>query len=234
MKNYIKILAIASLTVSAAACKESTEKKKNDLIKKYNKVLSVKDYQTAIIYLQEYLFIDSTKVEYKDSLARYFTLFENYGAAEIMAQQVVKEQPLNEDMQMLLANIDLQRGDELSGMSRIDKLFEATKDYKFIFKKGLVYAQAGQANKTFENIDKLMAVPDNEIKTIKVNMVSNPAAEQDVKIKAAALLLKAYAYLGGQQPDRKAAYPLLEEALSLQNNFEMAQALAQQAFPQGK
>lgn len=234
MKKSLHTLLIAlTLIVSISSCKESTDKRKNDLLKKYQKMREVNDITSACFYLQEYIFIDSTKIEYYDSLARHFVMLDNVLAAESMAQKVVEKQPLNEDMQILLAQIDFQRGDLLTGMSRFDKLFDATKNYKFIFNKGLVYAQTGQANKTLEVVDQLLAVPDNEIKTITVKKVSDPNADQEVKIKAAAFFLKAYAYLGGQNPDRKAAYPFLEQSIALQGDFEMAQAIAQEAYPQG-
>ena len=56
--------------------------------------------------------------------------------------------------------------------------------------KGLIYAQGQQANKTLEIVEELLAVPDNELKTIQVKKISNPAEEQAIKIKAAALFLK--------------------------------------------
>ena len=234
MKKSINTLVIAMcLVITFSACKESTDKRKNDLLKKYQKMRDVNDLTSACFYLQEYLFMDTTKIEYYDSLARHFVMLDNVLAAEAMAKRVVETQPLNEDMQTLLAQVDFQKGDMLTGMSRFDKLFEATKNYKFIFNKGLVYAQTGQANKTLEVVDQLLAVPDNEVKTITVKKVSDPSANQDVKIKSAALFLKAYAYLGGQNPDRKAAYPFLEQSILLQRDFEMAQAIAQEAYPQG-
>lgn len=235
MKNVLRaLLLVISAGLILISCQPSIEKQKTDLLRKYDRMIELKDYGTAAVFLQEYLFLDSTNVAYMDSLARHFVVLDRVYAAEAMAKKVVEKQPFNEDMQTLLAQIDFQKGDLLTGMARFDKLFEKTKNYKFIFNKGQVYVQAQQVNKTLEIVDQLLAAPDADLKTIDVKMVSNPNGEQQVKIKAAALFLKAYAYLAGPNPDSKKAYTILQECLALQNNFEMAQALAQQAFPQGK
>jgi len=234
MKKIFGFLLVVVVMLSFSSCKESVDKKKNDLLKKYELVKEMGDYYTAAYYLQEYLFLDSSNVDLKDSLTRIFVALENVQSAEYMAKQVVEKQPLNEDMQSLLAQIDIQKGDVLTGMSRFDKLFEETKDYKYIFSKGLIYAQGQQANKTLEVVEELMAVPDNELKTIKVKKISNPNEDQAIKIKAAALFLKAYAYLGGEKPDTRKAFDLFEETFKIQNDFELARALAQQAFPPAK
>jgi hypothetical protein len=235
MRSVIKTTTILVLgLVFIVACNPSVDKQKTDLLMKYDKMVEMKDFGSAAFYLQEYLFLDSTNVEYMDSLARHFVVLDRVYAAEAMAKKVVEKQPFNEDMQTLLAQIDFQKGDLLTGMARFDKLFEKTKNYKFIFNKGQIYVQAQQVNKTMEIVEQLMSVPDADLKTIDVKLVSNPNSEQKVKIKAAALFLKAYAYLAGANPDTKKAYSVLQECLALQNNFEMAQALAQQAFPQSK
>jgi hypothetical protein len=231
MKKVTGFFLVVAVILSFSACKESVDKQKNDLLKKYKHVIGMQDYTSAAFYLQEYLYLDTANVVYKDSLTRIFVALENVAAAEYMAKQVVEKQPLNEDMQSLLAQIDIQRGDVLTGMARFDKLFAETKDYKYIFSKGLIYAQGQQANKTLEIVEELLAVPDNELKTIQVKKISNPAEEQAIKIKAAALFLKAYAYLGGQNPDSRKAFDLFEETFEVQNDFELARALAQQAFP---
>lgn len=235
MKNVLKtIYTLIICAVLMTACQPSADKQKTDLLRKYDKMIELKDYDNAAFYLQEYLFLDSTKVEYMDSLARHFVVLDRVYAAESMAKKVVEKQPFNEDMQTLLAQIDFQKGDLLTGMARFDKMFEKTKNYKFIFNKGQIYVQAQQVNKTLEIVDQLLAVPDADLKTIDVKMVSNPNAEQKVKIKAAALFLKAYAYLAGKSPDTKKAYGIMQECMAIQSDFEMAQALIQQAFPQSK
>ena len=235
MKKALNAFIYASLiVVTMSSCKPSADQQKIDLIRKYDRMIKLKDYGNATLYLQEYLMLDSTKVEYMDSLARHFVVLDNVFAAEEMAKRVIEKDPFNEDMQTLLAQVDFQKGDLLTGMARFDKLFEKTKDYKFIFKKGYIYAQAQQVNKTLEIVEQLLAAPDGDLKTIDIQLVSNPGSEQKVKIKAAALFLKAYAYLAGQNPDTKKAYGIMQECLALQNDFEMARALVQQAFTQGK
>ncbi len=57
MKNRILLTLIALVSgVFFISCGESEDKKKNDLIKKYHKMIEVNDYASACFYLQEYLF----------------------------------------------------------------------------------------------------------------------------------------------------------------------------------
>ena len=233
MKKWLGIALIASI-VSFSACQESVDKKKNDIIKKYKHVLSINDLNSACFYLQEYLFLDSSNVAYKDSLAQYYLRLNNSAAAAEMAKQVIEVDPLNEKMNEILIISDLGNRDVLTAMARFDKMYEKTKDKKFLFKKGFTYVDIGQPGKGLEIAEEFLKMPDNALKTVKVSLISDPNKQQDVKIKAAALALKAYAYMKGtQNPLSKETYALINEALSIQNNFELAQALAQE-FPQVK
>ena len=72
MKKVTGFFLVVAVILSFSACKESVDKQKNDLLKKYKHVIGMQDYTSAAFYLQEYLYLDTANVVYKDSLTRIF------------------------------------------------------------------------------------------------------------------------------------------------------------------
>jgi len=76
-KNKIVLLCTVAVAVFAVAC-QSKDKTKADLIKKYEKMIDLNDYQSACFYLQEYLFLDSNNIGYMDSLSRHYIALNTF------------------------------------------------------------------------------------------------------------------------------------------------------------
>jgi len=219
------------ITIFIASC-SSNEVKKIDLIKKYEKMLANNDLQTAVFYLQEYLFLDSTNISYSDSLARHYEDLNNALAAEKYARKVVITQPLNEHMQEIIAVVAMQKGQETEAINIYEKLFETTKDFTHLYNLGIIYSELGKSENALQIADRLMQEPDSEIKTIRAPMLS-AKTKQSVSLEAAALLLKSVVQLRPPANNRAKSYEYLKECLTLQPDFEVAQNLANQYFGNG-
>jgi|GEM_PF-2932626 len=231
-KNKIVLLCTVAVAVFAVAC-QSKDKTKADLIKKYEKMIDLNDYQSACFYLQEYLFLDSNNIGYMDSLSRHYIALNNLLAAEAMAKKVVAKQPNNEDMQGVLATVAMQRGDVPTALGIYEKLYSNTKDYKYLYAQGITYVEGGANERGLAIAEELLAVPDADIKTLEVNKLSSDGKQQ-IKLKAAALLIKGAVQLQTENPNTAKAYEYLKECLAIQPDFEVAQNLVNQVFKGGK
>jgi len=229
MKNTKIILCCAIVVAVFATACQSVDRTKADLIKKYEKMITLNDYQSACFYLQEYLFLDSNNLGYMDSLARHYIALNNLLAAEEMAKKVVAKQPNNEDMQGVLATVAMQRGDVPTALGIYEKLYSNTKDYKYLYAQGITYVEGGANDRGLAIAEELLAVPDSDIKTLEVNRLSS-AGKQQIKLKAAALLIMGAVQLQTEKPNTAKAYEYLKACLELQPDFEVAQNLVNQVF----
>ena len=148
-----------------------------------------------------------------------------------MAKKVVASEPLNEDMQSIIATLAMQKGDLPAAVGIYEKLYNDTKDIKYLYAQGITYVEGGMSEKGLAIAEQLLAFPDNEIKTIPINLLSMQG-KQPVRIKAAALLIKAAIQLQPPANNKAKAYEYLKECIAIQPDFEVAQNLANQYFKQ--
>ena len=184
--------------------------------------LKNKDYATAAFAYNNLLLVDTSNLEWKDSLARIYIKSGNYEGGVSLGEQVLIKQPKNLKLLELvgIGNGRLNKLDK--SLANFNSLFIATKDYTYLYKMaGISYD-----NQNFSVADSLADIMIAKADTSKKITVQMPdGSEQTVPITAACYNMKGAILAdlfdkSGNPSYVKNSIPLFEKAIQIYPDFK--------------
>ncbi|MCK9481338.1 MAG: hypothetical protein M0R38_06220 [Bacteroidia bacterium] len=193
----------------------------------YQHAYNIGDHMTAIIALNRMLVMDSTQTQYYDSLSRHYIALGNSNSAAYYAEKALALDPGDVRMLEIAGFIYFDAGDFKKAEEKINKLYQITKEPKYLYSLSQVYAYMGDIKKSNEMTDLILK--DGAIDNLYVDVSTSTGQVQSVRIKAAAYFVKANLV---QNP--KTVVSLLGKALAIQPDFEVAKKIKEEMEVQNK
>lgn len=232
------ILGLTILTTILASCSNGSSSHLNangvDTMKvKYhegvfNQAFANNDIATAIAELNHILYLDSSRVDYMDSIARYYLLDGNLIGAKKYADIVVEKQPDNLDFLEVAALIDQQANNPEAAISKLRKLYNSKKDAKYLYSIAANQLSIENYSGVDATIDELKAHPEFSTKAVKIDFQANDGGVQFIPLDAATYYLEGFRY--AQSGNKQKALEGLNQALKINPNFQRAQLIARQVM----
>ena len=188
MKNAFLALTII---ISFGACQQENNELQSakDF---YELAQQNRDATTTKVALNKLILLDSSNIDYKDSLARLYMKTGNYKAGVRLADEVYTagkaDNDLTEDMSLAYQQLgEFDKSEDL-----IDKLFSSTRNYKYQYQKlVLQYNKGNQA--AFDTLATDLLSKIDSDSSIASTTLSLPGpvtgVQQEVPIKAATLFI---------------------------------------------
>src|SRR5687768_3079895 len=99
MRLFFAAVVLLSVFNSCKSDHKDTSGNENNDMALYKQAMEYNDYNTAIAAIHSMLLKDSTKSNYNDTLANLYLQSENYPAALVSSEKVLKKKP--DDVKML-------------------------------------------------------------------------------------------------------------------------------------
>jgi tetratricopeptide (TPR) repeat protein len=213
------ILLYAFISCTPSTNEVQNTSKADDTYKKlYEKSIAMRDYNTAIMAIQQILLTDSTN-GLRDSLPELFAAASNLEACMTTTQESMKRYPDNEKFQALMLLCYQQIGDFESQFALLNDLYVKTKKPQYLVQIATIQLQSGNIREAMKTIDGMMAEFKNSKE--KIEVVKDETSKQMVPIMAALWNMKGYAYM--QQKNIDKAKDAYFKALEIDPNFQMPQ-----------
>lgn len=193
----------------------------------YNQAYKTGDHHTAIVAINRMLLIDSTQTQFYDSLSRHYIAIGNPNSAAYYAEKALTLDPGDIKMLEIAGYIYFDAGAFKQAEEKITKLYQITKEPKYLYSLAQVYTYMGDPKRANEMTDIILndAATDN----IFVDVSTSTGELQSVKIKAAAYFVKA-----NLQQSQKNIISYLSKAISIQPDFEIAKKIKEDMEVQAK
>jgi len=214
------------LYVITAACFWSCKQEDyriSDSTALYQQALENNDVQTAKIALNQLILLDSSNLDYPDSLSRLYMRTGNFEAglkyAEFVYQTGKSDAKLKENMALAYQQIGETEKAELF----INRLLESSKNYKYLFQKLVIQYENGN-QPLFDSLsNEILSLVESDSLVAETN-VPMPApvsgGNQLVPIEAATLFLIGNNALERSQDINKAV-KYLQKSIQRHEQFEM-------------
>jgi tetratricopeptide (TPR) repeat protein len=220
MNKSTLLLAVIIFFISAC---NSTDKQLSQTEALYHQALENKDAATVKVALNQLLLLDSTSIEYQDSLSRVYMRNGNFNAglkyAELVYNAGKAEAKLKENMALAYQQV----GETEKAEKFIDNLIVETGNYKYLYQKLVIQYENGNQIK-FDSLstDILSQIESDSILAATSVPMPGPVsgAQQLVPIKAATLFLIGNNALERKQ-DVNVAVTYLKKSIEEFDQFEM-------------
>lgn len=225
--HILSIFVITSLIV-VASCNKKTKTKtvsiengnsafefENAL---YQQAYNNGDHHTAVVAINRMLILDSTQTHFYDSLSRHYIAIGNANSASYYAEKALTLDPGDVKMLELAGYIYFEGGSFRKSEEKFSKLYQVTKELKYLYQLSQIYGYMGDVKKSTEMTD--MILKDAAADDYMVEIATSEGQVQMVKIKAAAYFVKA-----NLQKSPKLILANLSKALSIQSDFEIARKI---------
>lgn len=189
----------------------------------YQQALENNDVQTAKLALNQLILLDSSNLDYPDSLSRIYMKTGNFEAglkyAELVYQTGKSDAKLKENMALAYQQIGETEKAELF----INRLLESSKNYKYLFQKLVIQYENGN-QPLFDSLsNEVLSLAESDSLVAQTN-VPMPApvsgGNQLVPIEAATLFLIGNNALERSQDINKAV-KYLQKSIQRFEQFEM-------------
>jgi tetratricopeptide (TPR) repeat protein len=215
-------LSLAVIVFFISAC-NSTDKQLSQTEALYHQALENKDAATVKVALNQLLLLDSTSIEYQDSLSRVYMRNGNFIAglkyAELVYNAGKAEAKLKENMALAYQQV----GETEKAEKFIDNLIIETGNNKYLYQKLVIQYENGNQIK-FDSLstDILSQIESDSILAATSVPMPGPVsgAQQLVPIKAATLFLIGNNALERKQ-DVNVAVTYLKKSIEEFDQFEM-------------
>ena len=218
MKHIIFILL---LSIAFASCNNS----KDDLAKAkklYNLAVSNEDVPAARMALLQILCLDSTNVQYQDSIARLYIKGGNFKTGIKYAEEVYNRGKASIKLKESMAIAYQQNGDGEKSESFFASLLSETNDYKYKYQQLVIHFENGN-QPMFDSLSRSIiteATQDSVIAATKIDMPGPVSGiGQKVPIVAATYFLVGNNALEKRQ-DVNTAIKNLQESLRVYPDLE--------------
>lgn len=221
-------IGIASLLLIMSAC---SKKKTGPIVSSdgsaaayafeealYGQAYNNGDHHTAVVAINRMLLIDSTQTHYYDSLSRHYVALGNARSASLYAEKALEQDPGNLKMLEMAGYIYFEGGSFKKSEEKFNKLYDLTKEHKYLYQLAQVYGYMGDIRKSNEMTDLILKDPAAD--SVFIDVATSDGQMQMVQIKAACHFVKA-----NLQKTPRLAMGYLQKALSIQPNFELARKI---------
>jgi tetratricopeptide (TPR) repeat protein len=210
------------ITLLLAAC-TSKDQQFNQTQALYKQALENKDASTVKLALNQLLLIDSTNVEYQDSLSRVYMRNGNFEAGLKYAELVYNKGKAKSKLKENMALAYQQIGETEKAEKFIDNLIVETRQYKYVYQKLVIQYENGN-QPMFDSLSTQILEQVETDSLMAANNVPMPGPVSGVQhlvpIKAATLFL-----IGNNELERKqnvnTAVEYLKRSIDEYDQFEM-------------
>lgn len=193
----------------------------------YQQAYKTGDHHTAIVAINRMLLIDSTQTHFYDSLSRHYIAIGNATSAGYYAEKALTLDPGDVRMLEIAGYIYFDAGAFKKAEEKITKLYQITKEPKYLYSLAQVYTYMGDPKRANEMADIILN--DSASDQIYVDVSTSTGETQSVKIKAAAYFVKA-----NLQQSPKSIISYLAKAIAVQPDFEIAKKIKEDMEVQAK
>lgn len=221
MRKYILIL-FAVLAISATQAQDAF----NVQLEVYKTSLKYYDLQSAITSLYTALAIKPERKDLKDSLALIYFSGERYFQANVIAEEIIKDNPKRLDMLEMAAISKQSLGALKESLADYESLYKQKPDLYSLYQIATLQYQLKRYGESVVSCDQIIASAESEKLEASISM---KGGSQKVPLRAASHNVKGIIAMDLNQPD--IAKQEFETALKLFPDFALAQgnlaALAQ-------
>lgn len=220
MDKSLLLLAVFALFIGAC---NSTDKQLSQAEALYYQAIENKDAATVKVALNQLLLLDSTNIEYQDSLSRVYMRNGNFIAGLKYAELVYNAGKAKAKLKENMALAYQQVGETEKAEKFIDNLIVETGNYKYLYQKLVIQYENGNQIK-FDSLstDILDQIESDSILAATSVPMPGPVSgvQQIVPIKAATLFLIGNNALERKQ-DVNVAVSYLKKSIEEFDQFEM-------------
>ncbi len=221
MRKIVLVL-FAVLAISASQAQDAF----NVQMEVYKTSLKYYDLQSAITSLYTALAIKPERKDLKDSLALIYFSGERYFQANVIAEEIIKDNPKRLDMLEMAAISKQSLGASKEALADYENLYKQKPDLYSLYQIATLQYQLKRYGESVISCDKIIASAESEKLEASITM---KGGSQKVPLRAAAHNVKGIIAIDLNQPD--IAKQQFETALKLFPDFALAQgnlaALAQ-------
>lgn len=189
----------------------------------YQQALANSDANTAKYALNQLVLLDTTNLEYQDSLSRIYMKLGNFKAGLKYAENVYSSGKADGQLRENMAIAYQQIGETEKANEFIENLLQTTNDYKYLFQKLVIQYENGN-QPLFDSLSNHVLDLSSKDSLVSQTMVPMPGpvsgGNQLVPIKAATLFLIGNNALERKQ-DINTAVRYLQKSIEEYNQFEM-------------
>lgn len=184
------------------------------------------DISTAIAELNHIIVLDTTRINYMDSLTRYYLLDQNLIGAKRYADKVVAAQPENIEFLEIAALIDQQSNNSEAAIAKLRKIYNSKQDAKYLYSIAANQLSVENYRGVDATIAEIKAHPDFASGAVRIDFQANDGGVQFINLDAATYYLEGFRY--AQSGDKKQALQFLNRALKLNPDFQRAMLITQE------
>ena len=219
MIMYAKITCLHFLLfVGLFSCNESKKERTEELQKTFERVVEIQDYPTAIGVLNEMITLDSSNIDYYDTLAVLYLKTQMYQPAIVSAEKVTKKKESDKMMNILIeCHQALGDFETVAGYykAKIEKNPENIENY---YNQGLSFFYAKQYENAVVSMEKVLAMPTASVSTVQIR-VGNSIESAPYDAAALNVIGLTLVNLNDTASARKA----FSEALKIAPNFKLVE-----------
>lgn len=219
----MKSILYTLLAIGLFAC-TNTKNDTGNAEKLYKQAIANSDLATAKVALNQLLLIDSNNTVYKDSLCRMYIQGGNYEGGIKLAEQLMKTNNADNKLLELTGVAYQQIGKQVEAEDIFNKLFTASKDYKYLYQIMVIqYEKGNQAG--FDSLSNKILTEVETDSILAQTTIEFPGpvsgVGQLVPIKAATqFLIGKNAY--DREQDLRKAITYYQYSVQSYDPFEMA------------
>ncbi len=213
MRKIVLVL-FAVLAISASQAQDAF----NVQLEVYKTSLKYYDLQSAITSLYTALAIKPERKDLKDSLALIYFSGERYFQANVIAEEIIKDNPKRLDMLEMAAISKQSLGALKEALADYENLYKQKPDLYSLYQIATLQYQLKRYGESVISCDQIIAIPESEKLEASISM---KGGSQKVPLRAAAHNVKGIIAMDLNQPE--VAKQQFETALKLFPDFALAQ-----------
>jgi tetratricopeptide (TPR) repeat protein len=228
MNKIHSILLFSTFLLAITACnKDNSIQRASDL---YQQALTNKDASTAKFALNQLVMLDSTNLEYQDSLSRIYMRNGNFDAGIGYAEEVYNAGKANQKLQENMALAYQQVGETEKAEAFLEKLLMETNDYKYLYQKLVIHYENGN-QMMFDSLSSSILTQLETDSVLMATAVPMPGpysgVQQSVPMEAATLFLIGNNALERKQ-DVQTGVAFLQKSIQKFEQFEYPRYVLQE------
>lgn len=228
MNKIHSILLFSTFLLAITACnKDNSIQRASDL---YQQALTNKDASTAKFALNQLVMLDSTNLEYQDSLSRIYMRNGNFDAGIGYAEEVYNAGKANQKLQENMALAYQQVGETEKAEAFLEKLLMETNDYKYLYQKLVIHYENGN-QMMFDSLSSSILTQLETDSVLMATTVPMPGpysgVQQFVPMEAATLFLIGNNALERKQ-DVQTGVAFLQKSIQKFEQFEYPRYVLQE------
>ena len=228
MNKIHSILLFSTFLLAITACnKDNSIQRASDL---YQQALTNKDASTAKFALNQLVMLDSTNLEYQDSLSRIYMRNGNFDAGIGYAEEVYNAGKANQKLQENMALAYQQVGETEKAEAFLEKLLTETNDYKYLYQKLVIHYENGN-QMMFDSLSSSILTQLETDSVLMATTVPMPGpysgVQQSVPMEAATLFLIGNNALERKQ-DVQTGVAFLQKSIQKFEQFEYPRYVLQE------